>query len=37
MRWFEEWKKDLPDGTSCGNEDIFFDPEFEAQIGRAHV
>lgn len=30
MRWFEEWKKDLPDGTSCGNEDIFFDPEFEA-------
>lgn len=30
MRWFEEWKKDLPDGTTCGNEDIFFDPEFEA-------
>ena len=30
MRWFEGWKKELPDGTACGSEDILFDPEFEA-------
>lgn len=30
MRWFEGWKSDLPDGTACGGEDIFFDPAFEA-------
>lgn len=37
MRWFEEWRKDLPDGTRCGSEDLVFDPEFEAlqnEVGK---
>lgn len=37
MRWFEGWKKDLPDGTACGSENILFDPEFEAlqnEVGK---
>lgn len=36
MRWFEEWKKALPDGTACGREDIFFSAEFEALQGEVN-
>lgn len=29
MEWQEKWKSPLPDGTTCGLEDLTFTPEFE--------